>query len=82
MTKISYTALRYNLKEVMDAVVANRMTYEITQPDQEPVIMVSKSDFDAINETLYLLSTPENRAQLYESVAQAKQGQLTDIESL
>lgn len=76
MTIISYSALRQNLRAVMDAIVEDRTTYEIIRTGQEPVVMLSKHDYDSMSETLYLLSGEVNAQRLHESQKQAAVGNL------
>jgi antitoxin YefM len=39
------------------------------------VVMVSLADWNAMEETLHLLSTPENARRLFESIAQLEAGE-------
>ena len=82
MAVISYTSLRQNLRGIMDAIVSDRITYEVVRKGQEPVVMLSKQDFDAMNETLYLLSSQENAQRLHESIQQAEKGKLIPLDEL
>ena len=82
MAVISYTSLRQNLRGIMDAIVSDRITYEVVRKGQEPVVMLSKQDFDAMNETLYLLSSQENARRLHESVQQEEDGELTSMDDM
>ena len=77
---ISYTSLRQNLREVMDTIVSNSETYEITRTGQEPVIMLSKHDYVSMHETLYLLSNKANSERLAESIEQASNGDIINEE--
>ena len=64
----TYTSSRNNLKALMDRVVAGRAPVKITRQKAEGVVMVSESDWESIEETLYLLSSPRNAARLLEAV--------------
>ena len=46
----------------------------ITQQSGEPLVMLSLADFNNIEETLYLLSSPKNAKRLMESFEQFKAG--------
>jgi antitoxin YefM len=68
MDVVSYSDARANLKGVMDRVVNDRMHVVITRQKAESVVMVSLSDWNAISETMHLLSTPKNAERLHESI--------------
>jgi antitoxin YefM len=82
MNTINYSSLRENLGQIISDIIANRTPYEIVEGSQEPVVMVSKHDFDSMQETLYILSSSENARRLNESIAQANQGDLIGLENL
>lgn len=68
MDVVSYSDARANLKGVMDRVVDDRTHVVITRQKAESVVMVSLSDWNAISETMHLLSTPKNAERLHESI--------------
>lgn len=70
MDVLSYSDTRANLKEVMDRVVDDRAPVVITRQKAESVVMVSLSDWHAMEETLHLLSSPANATRLRQSVQQ------------
>ncbi len=64
----TFSYARNNLKAVMDRVVADRAPLKITRQKAENVVMISESEWESIEETLYLLSSPKNAARLLEAV--------------
>lgn len=66
----SFSNTRANLKAIMDRVVSNRAPVKITRQKAEGVVMVSESDWESIEETLHLLSSPRNAARLAEAIAE------------
>lgn len=68
MDVVSYSDARANLKGVMDRVVGDRTHVVITRQKAESVVMVSLSDWNAISETMHLLSTPKNAERLHEAI--------------
>lgn len=68
MYAISYSEARENLKSVIDQVVADHAPIAITRQRGEGAVLVSQSDWEAIQETLYLLSSPANARRLIEAV--------------
>ena len=75
MDVLSYTDLRANLKDVMDRVVDDRTHVVVTRQRAEAVVMVSLSEWNAMEETMHLLSSPKNAARLRASIAQMDAGE-------
>ena len=74
MDVVTYSDARANLKEVMDRVVEDRTQIVITRQKAEAVVMVSLSDWNAIAETMHLLSTSANATRLRASIDQLDAG--------
>lgn len=74
MDVLSYSDARKNLKSVMDKVVADQSEAIITRRNGEAVVMVSLSEWNAIRETEYLLSNPENAKRLRRGIEQLNAG--------
>lgn len=68
MKPISYTAARSHLAETMQKVCENHAPVMITRAKAESVIMMSLSDYEAMQETNYLLQSPVNAARLAEAI--------------
>ncbi len=58
----------------MDRVVKDHAPVVITRQKAESVVMVSLADWNALEETARLLSSPANAARLAEGVAQLDGG--------
>ena len=78
MDVMSYSDTRANLKQVMDRVVEDRTPVVVTRQKAEAVVMVSLADWNAMEETLHLLSSPANAGRLHAAVAQLDAGQGTE----
>jgi antitoxin YefM len=74
MTILTYTDARNNLASAMDRVVQDRDPAIITRTGREAVVMVAQGEWDAIQETLHLLSSPKNAARLREAIAELDAG--------
>ena len=74
MDVITYSDTRAKLKEVMDRVVEDHRPVVITRQKAEAVVMVSLADWNAMEETLHLLSSPTNAARLAEAVGDLESG--------
>ena len=74
MHMLSFSDARANLKSAMDRVVADKAPLAITRQRAEGVVMISQSEWDSIQETLYLLQSPANACALLESIAELDAG--------
>ncbi len=74
MDVITYSDTRANLKELMERVVADRTPIVITRQKAEAVVMVSLADWNAVEETLHLLSSTANAERLRASIRQLEAG--------
>jgi antitoxin YefM len=68
MDIVNYADARRNLKRVMDRVVADMAEILITRQNGEAVVMVSLVNWNSINETLHLLSSPRNAGRLLTAI--------------
>lgn len=74
MHMLSFSDARANLKSAMDRVVADKAPLAITRQRAEGVVMVAQSDWESIQETLYLLRSPANARELLASIAELDAG--------
>lgn len=70
MDVISYSAARANLASTMDRVCNDHDALIITRNGDQSVVMLSLEDFQAMEETAYLLRNPANVKRLMSAVAQ------------
>jgi antitoxin YefM len=80
MDAISYTAARNNLAKMMEKVCEDHQPVIITRKKAPSVIMMSLEDFEALQETAYLLRSPENTRRLLESITELERGGGTEQE--
>ena len=80
MDAISYTAARANLASTMAQVCDDHAPIIITRKSESPVVMMSLEDYNAMQETTYLLRSPANARKLLESIAELEQGEGTQRE--
>ena len=73
----SYSAVRKDLAKTMERVCDDHSPLIITRKNASAVVMMSLEDYNAIQETAYLLQSPANAARLHQSINQAKQGEVT-----
>ena len=80
MDVVTYSDARNNLKSVMDRVVNDADFTVITRQGGEAVEMISLSEWNSIQETAHLLSSPKNAARLRESIAQLDAGEGIEVD--
>jgi antitoxin YefM len=68
MDAITYTAARNRLAKTMDKVNDDHEPVLITRQKGMPAVLMSLEDFNAYEETVYLLSSPRNAARLRSAV--------------
>lgn len=74
MDAIPYTRLRSNLATEMDRVCDDHAPIIVTRKASRSVVMISLDDYEALEETAYLLRNPENARRLLESLSELEQG--------
>jgi len=74
MDAISYTAARANLATTMANVCNDHAPIIITRKSEDPVVMMSLEDYNAMQETTYLLRSPANARYLLESIVELENG--------
>lgn len=78
MDVLTYSDARANLKGVMDRVVEDRTQVVITRQKSEAVVLISLEDWNAVEETMHLLSTPTNAERLRSSIRQLEAAKGTE----
>jgi len=68
MQTINYTTARAHLAETMDRVNEDRAPLLVTRQKGEPVVMMSLAEYNALEETAYLLRSPANAERLIKSI--------------
>ena len=74
---ITYTTAREQLASTMDKVCSDHTPIIITRNRDQAVVMLSLEDFNALEETAYLLRSPANAQRLLEAVRVLEAGQGT-----
>ncbi|VAW85630.1 YefM protein (antitoxin to YoeB) [hydrothermal vent metagenome] len=74
MKAMSYTSVRANLAETMDAICDDHEAVVITRKNERSVVMLSLEDYESLEETAYLLRSPSNMKRLIESIAELEKG--------
>jgi len=80
MKTLNSTELRKSLSKTMDQVNDNHEPVIVTRTGGKPVVMLSLEDYDAMDETAYLLASPANRKSLLEAIARVEKGEYEERE--
>jgi antitoxin YefM len=75
MDAISYSTARANLAKTMDRVCEDHTALIITRKGASSVVMLSLEDYQALEETAYLLRSPGNARRLLQAVEELAAGQ-------
>jgi len=76
MDALSYSAVRKNLVKTMEKVCDDHSPVIITRKNSRAVVMMSLEDYNAIEETAYLVRSPTNAARLRKSIKAVAEGKL------
>ena len=74
MRVTSVTDFRANIASMLDDVVDDHVPLIITRSGKDNVVVVSQSDWEGMQETLYLMSSPANARELLASSAELRAG--------
>jgi antitoxin YefM len=74
MRVITYTSARNNLASTMKQVCDDHDPIIVTRKNNEAVILMSLEDYESLNETAYLMQSPENAKRLIDSIEELKAG--------
>jgi antitoxin YefM len=82
MQAVFYSQARNNLREIINKVCDDFDEYIITTKDDKSAVIMSYDEYSAMKETMYLLSSKNNRDRLNEAVDQIESMKYTkrDIE--
>jgi antitoxin YefM len=70
MQAVFYSQARNNLREIINKVCDDFDEYIITTKDDKSAVILSYDEYSAMKETMYLLSSKNNRDRLNEAVDQ------------
>ena len=74
MDTITYSDARANLAKTMDRVCDDHAPVIITRKNGGAGVMLSLRDYEGLEETAYLMSSPANARRLLESVEEMASG--------
>lgn len=78
MDTMSYSAFRSQLARTLDRVNDDHKPILITRQNGKPAVVMSLEDFQAYEETAYLMASPKNAERLNVAIAQIESGKTQD----
>ena len=76
MDTITYTNARNNLAKTIDKVIDDHAPVVITRQNGASAVLMSLDDFNAYEETAFLLRSPANAARLIKAMQDVEQGRI------
>lgn len=76
MQVISFSDLRKNMRSVMNGCCENHELTIVTRQKEPPIVMLSLDDYNALEETLYLMKNPNNYAHLLQAIKNVRNGKV------
>jgi antitoxin YefM len=70
----TYTAFRQQLKSYLDKVRSSHSPLYVTSANGEDIVVISKSDYESMEETFYLLKSPANSVRLLKGIEEYEKG--------
>jgi antitoxin YefM len=70
MQAVLYSQARNNLRSMINQVCDNFEEFIITTKEKQTVVLISQDEYNAMKETIYLLSSKNNRDRLLNAVDQ------------
>ena len=74
METISYSDARAQLAATMDRVIADHAPVVITRHGSQACVLISLDDYESMEETDYLRSSPANHQRLLDSIRELEEG--------
>lgn len=80
MTVITVNEAKRNFDALIAKIVSNAEPTIITTDTGQQIVLLPLAEFNAWQETAYLLSNPANAAHLHQSIAEAQLGKVAEHE--
>ena len=81
MRSITYTAARENLATTINKVCEDHAPVVITRNRDQAVVMLSLAEYEALQETAYLLRSPANAKRLLGAMDALRRGKGFEVRS-
>ena len=71
---MSYSSVRESFAKVLDQVNDDHAPIMVTRQKGRPAVLMSLEDFQAYDETFYLMSSPKNAKRLNDAITEIEAG--------
>ena len=78
MPSVRFTEFRQNFATHYDSVLESRAPLLVTRQGAEAVVVIAEGEFESMQETLHLLSTPTNASRLRSGLDQLRSGDVIE----
>lgn len=82
MDTLSYSAFKANLASMFDKVNDDHKPVLITRQGRKPAVLISLEDFQAYEETAYLMASPKNASRLNATITEVEAGRTQTREQI
>ena len=79
MRTANYSELRKNLKEHIDAVIADNDALIVDRGNNTGIVMISLEEYNSIMETEYIMSNPNVLADIQQSLQEISEGKGIEV---
>ena len=70
MQAVLYSTARNNLRAIINQVCNNFEEFVVTTKEKQQAVIISQDEYNSMKETIYLLSSKNNRDRLLDAVDQ------------
>ena len=77
MTTLSLAEARANLSKLVESAVTTHERFEVTRNGDRVAVLLSADDYDSLMETLDILSSPEEMANIRQGMAEIAAGEFS-----
>ncbi|MGF9563743.1 type II toxin-antitoxin system prevent-host-death family antitoxin [Neorhizobium sp. JUb45] len=78
MASVRFTDFRQNFATHFDTVLESRAPLLVTRQGKESVVVLAEGEYESLQETLHLLSTPANADRLRDGLEQLQGGRVVE----
>ncbi len=72
MNTVTHKDFLKNIKAYLNGITRNRKPLFISLPSHQDVVVMSRTEYNSMQETLHLIKSPSNAARLLKAVAEDK----------
>ena len=74
METTTLTAFRKHMKMFFDNIIKLGKPLFISRPDGDDIVVMSKSEYNSMQETFHLLRSPKNAERLFKAIEEDRRG--------